>query len=396
MLMCIRSNFRGAPYFYLLMLSCTTVLQLGPQSDSPVLPGATQQAAYLPLLQGKKVALVVNQTSCVGEGHLVDVLLDADIAVQKIFAPEHGFRGDSGAGESVADAVDPATGLPVISLHSAVRKPTRAMLEEVDVVVFDIQDVGVRCYTYLSTLHYVMEACAEHQCPLIVLDRPNPNGHYIDGPVLDPAFRSFVGMHSIPVVHGMTLGEMACMINGEGWLQDRLQCALTVVSVKNYTHQTPYALPMPPSPNLPNDQAVALYPCLSFFEGTTMSTGRGTSFPFQVLGYPASTFGTFQFTPMSLSPHAQYPKYQDQCCFGIDLRHERRPLRLNLQYLLHFFQLAIAQGVPFFRPNFDIHAGSGQLRQQMEAGCSEEEIRASWQERLKAYSAMRKQYLLYD
>jgi uncharacterized protein YbbC (DUF1343 family) len=380
----------------LVILSCINPPQRGPQSANHILPGATQQATYLPLLQGKKVALVANQTSCVGEDHLVDILLYAGIAVQKVFVPEHGFRGNGGPGELIADGVDAATGLPIISLHGAVRKPTQAMLEGVDVVVFDIQDVGVRCYTYLSTLHYVMEACAEHQCPLIVLDRPNPNGHYVDGPVLDLAFQSFVGKHAIPVVHGMTLGEMACMINGEGWLQGQLRCTLTVIPVKNYTHQIPYALPVMPSPNLPNDQAVALYPCLSFFEGTTISTGRGTPFPFQVLGYPSPSFGTFQFTPVNLPNQAKYPKHQDQCCFGIDLRNEQRLQYLNLQYLLHFFQLVTAQGEPFFGPTFDIHAGSEQLRQQMEAGCSAEEIRASWQEGLKAYSAMRKKYLLYD
>jgi uncharacterized protein YbbC (DUF1343 family) len=380
----------------LFMLSCINPPQRGPQFASPILPGATQQAAYLPLLQGKKVALVANQTSCVGEDHLVDILLYAGIAVQKVFVPEHGFRGTGGAGELIADGVDAATGLPIISLHGAIRKPTRAMLEGVDVVVFDIQDVGVRCYTYLSTLHYVMEACAEHQCSLIILDRPNPNGHYVDGPVLDLAFQSFVGKHAIPVVHGMTLGEMACMINGEGWLQGQLRCTLTVIPVKNYTHQIPYALPVMPSPNLPNDQAVALYPCLSFFEGTTISTGRGTSFPFQVLGYPSPSLGTFQFTPVSLPNQAKYPKHQDQCCFGVDLRNAQRPQCLDLQYLLHFFQLVTAQGEPFFGPTFDIHAGSEQLRQQIEAGCSAEEIRASWQEGLKTYSAMRKKYLLYD
>jgi uncharacterized protein YbbC (DUF1343 family) len=378
------------------MLSCIHPPQREPQPTGPVLPGATQQAAYLPLLQGKRVALVVNQTSCVGEDHLVDLFLCAGIAVQKVLVPEHGFRGDGEAGELIVDGVDSATGLPIISLYGAVRKPTQAMLEGVDVVVFDIQDVGVRCYTYLSTLHYVMEACAEHQRPLMVLDRPNPNGHYIDGPVLDLAFQSFVGKHAIPLVHGMTLGEMACMINGERWLRGQLQCTLTVIPVRNYTHQTLYALPIMPSPNLPNDQAVALYPCLSFFEGTTISTGRGTPFPFQVLGYPSPSFGTFQFTPVSLPNQAKYPKHQDQCCFGIDLRNAQRLQCLDLQYLLHFFQLVTARGEPFFSPTFDIHAGSEQLRQQIEAGCSAEEIRASWQEGLKAYSAMRQKYLLYD
>jgi uncharacterized protein YbbC (DUF1343 family) len=391
-----KKQLSGLPLLLLLMLSCMATPQHGSQPNRPILLGAAQQAAYLPLLQGKKVALVVNPASCVGARHLVDVLLDQGIAVKKVFAPEHGFRGDSGAGELIGDAVDSATGVPIISLYGAVRKPTQDMLEEVDIVVFDLQDVGVRCYTYLSTLHDVMEACAAHQCPLIVLDRPNPNGHYVDGPVLDLAFQSFVGKHPIPVVHGMTLGEMACMINGEGWLQDQLRCALTVIAVKYYTHQTPYSLPIPPSPNLTNDQAVALYPCLSFFEGTTISTGRGTPFPFQVLGYPAPSFGAFQFTPIGLHGKAQCPKHQDQQCFGMDLRNTQRSHCLDLQYLLHFFRLATVQGVSFFGPTFDMHAGSTLLRQQMEAGCSEEEIRASWQKGLKVYGDMRKKYLLYD
>ena len=380
----------------LFVFSCLSVPQRSSTSNGPVLPGAIQQATYLPLLQGKKVALVVNSTSYVGATHLVDVLLAQDIDVRKIFVPEHGFRGDHGAGEWVNDAVDPSTGLPLIALYGAVKKPTQAMLEDVDVVVFDIQDVGVRCYTYLSTLHYVMEACAENQCPLIVLDRPNPNGHYVDGPVLDLSFQSFVGKHAIPMVYGLTLGEMAYMINGEGWLRDQLQCALTVIVVKNYTHQTPYSLPIPPSPNLPNDQAIALYPCLSLFEGTTISTGRGTPFPFQVLGYPDPSFGTFQFTPISMPGKALSPKHQDQCCFGIDLRDAPQPYCFDLQYLLRFFQLATAQGLSFFGPTFDIHAGSEVLRQQMETGYSEEEIRASWQQDLKSYHVIRNKYLLYD
>ena len=270
------------------------------------------------------------------------------------------------------------------------------MLGDVDIVVFDLQDVGVRCYTYLSTLHYVMEACAEHQCSMIVLDRPNPNGHYVDGPLLDLKFQSFVGKHAIPLVHGMTLGEMACMINGEGWLQEQRQCSLTVIPVKHYTHQTPYSLPIPPSPNLPNDQAIALYPALVFFEGTTISAGRGTPFPFQVLGYPAPSFGGFEFTPMSIPDKAKYPKHQDQRCFGMDLRNVVCTNCLDLHYLLRCYQLATQLEVAFFGPTFDIHAGSDLLRQQIEAGLSEEAIRASWQEGLAAYNALRKKYLLYD
>ena len=376
-----------------LLLSAATTSQPVPL---PVLPGAAQLEQYLPLLVDKRVALVVNPTSCIGEQHLVDVLLKKGITLQKVFAPEHGFRGDLGAWETFADGIDAATGVPIISLFGKVKKPTQTMLADVDVVIFDIQDVGVRCYTYLSTLHHVMEACAAYQIPLIVLDRPNPNGHYVDGPVLDLKFQSFVGKHPIPVVHGLTLGELAHMINGEGWLQDGVQCALQVIPVANYNHQTPYTLPIPPSPNLPNDQAIALYPCLVFFEGTTISAGRGTPFPFQMLGYPAASFGPFQFTPVSMPGKALHPKHQDQLCYGLDLSKAPPPNRLELQYLLHFYQQAKAQALRFFGPTFDIHAGSDQLRQQLEAGLTEPAIRASWQKDLAAYKAKRKKYLLYD
>lgn len=365
-------------------------------SPQPVLPGAAQLQAYLPLLQDKKVALVVNATSYIGAKHWVDVLLEQGITIQKVFAPEHGFRGDYEAAQAFNDTKDPTTGLPILSLYGQVKKPTQAMLADVEVVVFDIQDVGVRCYTYLTTLHYVMEACAAYQVPLIVLDRPNPNGHYVDGPVLDLKFQSFVGQHPIPLVHGMTLGELARMINGEGWLQDQQQCNLKVIPVVNYTHQTPYSLPRPPSPNLPNDQAVALYPSLVLFEGTFISAGRGTPFPFQVIGYPDTSFGHFQFTPVSMPTKALNPKHQNQLCFGLDLRKTPPPSRLDLQYLLHFYQQARARSLRFFGPTFNMHAGSEQLRQQLEAGLSEAAIRNSWQKELAVYKAKRKKYLLYE
>ncbi len=378
------------PWLYLLViLGCET-------TKSPATPGATQLSAYLPLLRGKKVALVVNATSCIRDKHIVDVLLRRGIAIRKIFAPEHGFRGDKGPWEAFDDSVDPVTHLPIISLHGKVKEPTQAMLDDVDIILFDIQDVGVRCYTYLSTLHNVMQACAIHQVPLVVLDRPNPNGHYVDGPVLDPAFQSFVGKHPIPLVHGLTLGELAQMINGEGWLQSAQQCDLTVIPVANYTHQTPYSPPIPPSPNLGNDQAIALYPTLVLFEGTTISTARGTTFPFQAIGYPDEAFGTFQFTPVSVPNKAPNPKHKGQPCHGIDLREAPKPQHLDLQYLLRFYQMAKAKSLPFFATMFDAHAGSDQLRKQLEAGCSEAEIRASWQQRLDDYNARRKQYLLYD
>lgn len=376
-----------------LMLSCMAPPQRSPQ---PVLSGASQMEAYMPLLQDKRVALVANSTSCIGEKHLVDVLLAQGIQLQKVFAPEHGFRGYNGAGESFEDAVDPVTGLPLVSLYGKTKKPTQEMLANVDVVVFDIQDVGVRCYTYLSTLHYVMEVCATYQVPLIVLDRPNPNGHYVDGPALDLKFQSFVGKHAIPLVHGLTLGELAHMINGEGWLRDGLQCDLRVIPVANYTHHTPYLLPIPPSPNLPNGQAVAMYPSLVLFEGTTINAGRGTPFPFQALGYPDASFGDFQFTPVSMPGKALHPKHQGQVCFGFDLRKTMAPHRIDSQYLIHFYQQAKALGLPFFGPTFDIHAGSNVLRNQLEAGLSAEAIWTSWQPALQAYKVKREKYLLYD
>ena len=376
-----------------LMVSCMAPPQ---RSLRPVIPGANQMKAYLPLLKNKRVALVANPTSCVGEKHLVDILLEKNIALQKVFTPEHGFRGNSGAGEVVANTTDTVTGLPLVSLYGKTRKPTREMLADVDVVIFDIQDVGVRCYTYLTTLHYMMEACATYQIPLIVLDRPNPNGHYVDGPVLDPQFQSFVGKHPIPVVHGSTLGELAHMINGERWLQGGIRCELKVIRVANYTHQTPYSLPVPPSPNLPNDQAVAMYPSLVLLEGTTISKGRGTPFPFQALGYPDASFGDFQFTPVSTPGKALHPRYQDRLCFGLDLRNTDPVNRIDLRYLLYFHQKAREKSLPFFGPTFDIHAGSAQLRHQLETGLSEEAIWTSWQPALQAYKARRKKYLLYD
>ncbi|XWN34651.1 MAG: DUF1343 domain-containing protein [Roseivirga sp.] len=362
-------------------------------SPQPVVVGAAQPAAYLPKLQDKKVAVVVNHTSYVGEKHLVDLLLEKGVTVQKIFAPEHGYRGNQEAEIAFGDEKDPKTGLPVVSLYGKMRKPTQAMLEDVDVVVFDIQDVGVRCYTYLSTLHNVMEACIAYQRPVVVLDRPNPNGHYIDGPILDLQFQSFVGKHPIPLVYGLTIGELACMINGEGWLQNQQHCDLTVIPLQNYTHQTPYSLPIRPSPNLPNDQAVALYPTLVLFEGTTISVGRGTPFPFQVIGYPDSSLGDFQFTPDDHTGNVRHPQ---QRCYGVDLRTMAPPHRLDLQYLLRFYRLLADRGKDLFGPTFDIHAGSDLLRQQMEQGLGEEAIRASWQPGLEQYRAKRQKYLLYN
>jgi uncharacterized protein YbbC (DUF1343 family) len=362
---------------------------------SSVTVGAARLPSYLPLLQNKKVALVVNQTSVIGNTHLVDTLLTYNVKIQKIFAPEHGFRGTADAGEKINNAKDSRTGLPLLSLYGKDKKPSAEQLADVEVVIFDIQDVGARFYTYISTMHYVMEACAENNKHCIVLDRPNPNGHYVDGMVLQSAHQSFVGMHPIPVVHGLTVGELAKMINGEKWLANAKTCPLTVITCENYTHQTPYSLPIKPSPNLPNDISIALYPSLCFFEGTVVSVGRGTDFPFQVIGYPDYPQKDFSFTPVS-KEGAKNPPYLNQLCYGTDYRQNNfEKYNFSLQPLIHYYQTAKNKAT-FFNDFFTKLAGTKQLRQQIEAGMTEEEIRATWQADLTQYKQMREKYLLYQ
>ena len=391
-----RGGFRALTLtVYLLLFSLVACAQ------SPILPGAYQLDRYLPLLENKNVALVVNHTSLVNETHLVDTLLGSNIQVDRIFAPEHGFRGEAGAGEIIQDGTDATTGLPIVSLYGKNKKPTAEQLKGVDVVVFDIQDVGARFYTYISTMHYVMEACAEQNKPLIILDRPNPNGYYVDGPVLDTALRSFVGMHPIPIVHGLTVGELAQMINGEGWLANSVQCAVQIIPVQNYTHSDRYHLPVRPSPNLPNNQAINLYPSLCLLEGTVMSLGRGTDFPFQVMGYPNSAFRhlaneSFTFTPRSIPGVAPDPKHQAEKCYGVDLRTAPKLDHFSLQYVLDSYREAKKAGInDFFNAFFDKLAGTAQLKKQIMDGLNEEQIRASWEPFLGQYKKMRKQYLLY-
>ncbi len=378
-----------------------------PQADAPQV-GAALTQDYLPLLQGKRVALVVNHTSLVGTTHLVDTLLALHVDVKKIFAPEHGFRGEAGAGETIKDAVDTQTGLPVISLYGKNKKPQPNQLKDIDMVVFDIQDVGARFYTYISTMHYVMEACAEQGKPLLILDRPNPNGYYVDGPVLNLKLKSFVGMHPIPVVHGLTVGELAQMINGERWLAGGLRCEVQVIKAQHYTHADTYSLPVRPSPNLPNDQAVNLYPSLCLFEGTVISLGRGTPFPFQVLGYPDPAFAhtsgrevqavdTFRFVPEDIPGVAMNPPLEGKPCFGVDLRQAERLQSFSLKYLIAFYQQAKQAGIPdFFNAFFDKLAGTTALRTQIEVGMKEEDIRKTWADDLAQYKTMRKKYLLYE
>ncbi|WP_163717160.1 exo-beta-N-acetylmuramidase NamZ family protein [Mangrovibacterium lignilyticum] len=362
-----------------------------------ILCGADQPSEYLGLLEGKKVGLVVNQSSQVGDQHLLDFLLDNGVAVQSIFCPEHGFRGDADAGEEVGDQKDEKTGLPVISLYGKNRKPTLAQLAGLDVLVFDIQDVGVRFYTYLSTLNYVMEACAEEDLSLLVLDRPNPNGDYVAGPILKPEFKSFVGMHPIPVVHGCTLGELARMINGEGWLENSVACRLTVIPVQNYTHQAAYSLPIKPSPNLPNDLSIRLYPSLCFFEATNMSIGRGTYFPFQVIGYPDPKMGEFQFTPESIAGMAKNPKQEGKICYGVDLRDASLSHRFSLEYFLRYYH-QFNNEADFLSSAkwFNLLAGTDELLKMIRSGADWPEIEASWEGELDSYKSMRKKYLLYS
>ncbi|MDB5243183.1 MAG: hypothetical protein JWP57_3808 [Spirosoma sp.] len=381
---------------FLTMICCTAQPNRNSVSAPSLLTGADQTNLYLPMLQGKRVGMVVNHTSRIGQTHLVDSLLALGVSIKTIFAPEHGFRGEATDGEKISNARDPRTGVMIASLYGQNRKPSKAQLDSLDVLIFDIQDVGTRFYTYISTMHYVMEACAENKKPLIVLDRPNPNGHYVDGPVLDPKFKSFVGMHPIPVVHGLTVGELARMINGEGWLGPGKSCPLTVVPVKNYTHQTPYVLPVRPSPNLPNQQAVLLYPSLCFFEGTVVSVGRGTDKQFQVIGSPYTQYGPYQFTPVD-KPGAVNPPLEGKLCYGLDL--STVPISrkgMMLDYFFDFFNRA-SDKTKFFLANngIDRLAGTDQLRLQMLAGVSAQKIRASWQPALSAYKQTRQKYLLY-
>jgi uncharacterized protein YbbC (DUF1343 family) len=363
--------------------------------DTRVLAGAEQLDAYLPDLKNKRVALVVNHTSLVGKVHLADTLKKSGINIVRIFGPEHGFRGEAADGELVNDSIDQQTQIPIASLYGKNKKPTASQLQNIDVVVFDIQDVGARFYTYISTLHYVMEACAENGKKLLVLDRPNPNGSYVDGPVLEPELKSFVGMHPIPVVHGLTVGELAQMINGEKWLDGGRTCDLKVVTIKNWNHQLPYSLPVRPSPNLPNDQAIRLYPSLCLFERTVISVGRGTTLQFQVLGNPLLNELSFQFTPVSMKGISNTPPHQDQVCYGIDLRKVSVKKQLDLSYLIKFYTL-YPQKENFFLNSFDRLAGTTQLKQQIKEGLSEEMIRKSWEPALSQYKEKREKYLLYQ
>lgn len=363
-----------------------------------VIPGAEQTDRLLPLLKGKRVALVVNQTSMTGKTHLLDTLVASGIQIKKVFAPEHGFRGDADAGETIKNGKDVRTGVSILSLYGKNKKPTAEQLRDVDIVLFDIQDVGARFYTYISTMHYVMEACAENGKPLLITDRPNPCD-YVDGPVRQRSQKSFVGMHAIPVLHGCTVGELAQMINGEGWLADGAKCSLTIIPVEGWKHGQPYSLAVKPSPNLPNDQAIALYPSLCPFEGTAVSVGRGTHYPFQVIGSPDIRISSFRFKPEALEGFDKNPMYKDQYCYGNNLRNTAAPKGFSLKYVIAYYQAYrnVGKADKFFtRPEwFDLLIGNRMVRQQIIKGADEEEIRAGWQAELDAYRKMRQKYLLY-
>jgi len=367
-------------------------------NKNEIITAANQTTAYLPLLKNKRVAIVTNHTSVVFKDdnsftHLVDTLISLQVNITKVFAPEHGFRGKADAGEHVADNIDKKTNLPIVSLYGKNRKPKLEILDNIDVVLFDIQDVGVRFYTYISTMTNVMEACAEVGIPMIVLDRPNPNGHYIDGPTLEIEHKSFVGMHPIPLVYGLTIGEYANMVNGEKWFKDDLQCDITVIPLKNYTHKSEYSLQIRPSPNLPNDKSINLYPSLGFFEGTIISAGRGTEYQFQRYGAPFFPKTDFSYTPRP-NFGSKYPKFNGELCYGVELSKTPKLSSVDISFLIDAYNKT-PKSKEFFGKTFTVHAGTLNLRKQIEAGMNAEEIKATWQKDIEIFKNIRSKYLIY-
>ncbi|WP_302532840.1 DUF1343 domain-containing protein [Phocaeicola coprocola] len=372
------------------------------QATAQVKNGADRLEELFPLLENKRISLVVNQTSLVQNVHLLDTLYNKGVHITQVFAPEHGFRGDADAGEFIKNGKDYRTQVPIISLYGKNKKPQPAQLQQTDIVIFDIQDVGARFYTYISTMFYVMQACAENNKELIILDRPNPCD-YVDGPVLDMKYKSFVGMLPIPVLHGCTIGELAQMINGEGWLGNNLQCPLKVITIEDWKHGQPYSLPVKPSPNLPNDQAIALYPSLCPFEGTSVSVGRGTDFPFQIIGSPTTKNLKFRFMPHPMKGSDKHPLHQDTYCYGLNLSSEKNiPKGFSLQYVIQFYNYfqnltKHAEKEFFTRPHwFDLLMGTNQVRLDILKNKTEEQIRSAWQKKLNQYKEIRKKYLLYE
>lgn len=372
------------------------------QATAQVKNGADRLEELFPLLENKRISLVVNQTSLVQNVHLLDTLYNKGVHITQVFAPEHGFRGDADAGEFIKNGKDYRTQVPIISLYGKNKKPQPAQLQQTDIMIFDIQDVGARFYTYISTMFYVMQACAENNKELIILDRPNPCD-YVDGPVLDMKYKSFVGILPIPILHGCTIGELAQMINGEGWLGNNLQCPLKVITIEDWKHGQPYSLPVKPSPNLPNDQAIALYPSLCPFEGTSVSVGRGTDFPFQIIGSPTTKNLKFRFMPHSMKGSDKHPLHQDTYCYGLNLSSEKNiPKGFSLQYVIQFYNYfqnltKHAEKEFFTRPHwFDLLMGTNQVRLDILKDKSEEQIRSAWQKKLNQYKEIRKKYLLYE
>lgn len=372
-----------------------------------LITGADQVQQYLPYLKGKRIAMVVNQTSIIGKTPSVDSLLALGINVVKVFGPEHGFRGNASNGARVEDNTDPKTGIPIISLYGKNKKPSKEHLADVDLVVFDIQDVGCRFYTYINTLNHVMEGCAENNKELVILDRPNPNGYIVDGPMLEDDLHSGIGMHRIPITHGMTIAEFAQMINGEGWIPNKMQCKLNVIKVANYNHDMPYELPVFPSPNLNSQQSILLYPSICLFEGTIISQGRGTYIPFTVLGAPALKGKyEFHFKPVSIQGMSETPLHQNEECYGLDLRNYdtsalRKSKKLNLKWMMEMYKAYPFKDKFFDRSqskqmgDINLLAGTRNFKQQIIDGKSEEEIRKSWEPGLSNYKTLRKKYLLY-
>lgn len=372
------------------------------QATAQVKNGADRLEELFPLLENKRISLVVNQTSLVQNVHLLDTLYNKGVHITQVFAPEHGFRGDADAGEFIKNGKDYRTQVPIISLYGKNKKPQPSQLQHTDIVIFDIQDVGARFYTYISTMFYVMQACAENNKELIILDRPNPCD-YIDGPVLDMKYKSFVGMLPIPILHGCTIGELAQMINGEGWLGNNLQCPLKVITIEDWKHGQPYSLPVKPSPNLPNDHAIALYPSLCPFEGTSVSVGRGTDFPFQIIGSPTTKNLKFRFMPHPMKGSDKHPLHQDTYCYGLNLSSEKNiPKGFSLQYVIQFYNYfqnltKHAEKDFFTRPHwFDLLMGTNQVRLDILKNKTEEQIRSAWQKKLNQYKEIRKKYLLYE
>ncbi|RXF68804.1 exo-beta-N-acetylmuramidase NamZ domain-containing protein [Arcticibacter tournemirensis] len=377
------------------------------KGNKEILTGADQTEKYVPYLKGKRVAMVVNPTSIIGTKASVDSLLSLGVNIVKVFGPEHGFRGDASAGVSVEDSKDSKTGIPVISLYGKNHKPSKESLADVDVMVFDIQDVGARFYTYIATMHRVMEACAENGKEMLILDRPNPNGYFVDGPVLDMQLKSGIGMHPVPIAHGMTVGEFAQMINGEGWLANGVKCKIKIIPVANYRHDMLYTLPVNPSPNLNTQQSIMLYPSVCLFEGTIISQGRGTHFPFTVLGNPdLKGKYSFSFTPVSIKGMSETPLHMNKACYGLDLRKYDvnklvKSKKINLKWLIELYA-AYPDKEKFFdykqskeMGNFDKLAGTTLLKKQIVAGLPEVEIRKTWEPKLEKFKEIRKKYLLY-